>query len=77
MEYKTLHFTDDSKGKREADIAIAKYAKEGWKLKSRETNQQGYAAGKTCCLGVLFLPLALLGKKKNEITITLERKEKK
>lgn len=36
---------------------------QGWEVVSTEVVDQGYAAGKTCCLGCLFLPLALLGKK--------------
>ena len=48
-------------------------ATQGWKVHSKETAQQGYSGGKTCCLGVIFLPLALLGKKNNIITVIFER----
>lgn len=38
-------------------------ARDGWQVISITNVDQGYSAGKTCCLGCLFLPLALLGKK--------------
>jgi hypothetical protein len=37
--------------------------KKGWEVVSTESVDRGYSGGKTCCLGLLFLPLALLGKK--------------
>ena len=36
---------------------------EGWTVVSIQAIDQGYSGAKTCCLGCLFLPLALLGKK--------------
>jgi len=38
-------------------------AEEGWTVVSIQSVDQGYSGSKTCCLGCLFLPLALLGKK--------------
>jgi hypothetical protein len=35
----------------------------GWEVVSTEAVDRGYSGCKTCCLGLLFLPLALLGKK--------------
>ena len=72
-EYKTLTFDDTEYGRKEAADAINFYAQYGWEIKSKETIQQGWSFGKTCCLGILFLPLALLGKKSNTIQIILER----
>lgn len=37
--------------------------KKGWEVVSTESVDRGYAGCKTCFLGILFLPLALLGKK--------------
>jgi len=37
--------------------------KSGWEVTNTEVVKQGWDAKKTCCLGALFLPLALLGKK--------------
>lgn len=34
----------------------------GWRVDNTEVIEGGYKAGKTCCLGLIFLPLALLGK---------------
>ena len=35
---------------------------QGWEVVNTEAVDRGYSMGKTCCLGLLFLPLALLGK---------------
>ncbi len=73
--YKTLFFKDTGNGRKEMTIQIEKLSKEGWELKSKETTQQGWNFGKTCCLGVIFLPLALLGKKGNSIHVIMEKEE--
>lgn len=75
-EYKTLIFEDTVKGRREMAKEIDLLSNEGWELKSKEVSQQGWDFGKTCCLGVIFLPLALLGKKSNIIQVVMERKRK-
>jgi len=72
-EYKTLIFHDTVDGRKKMAGEIDKLANEGWELKSKEVSDQGYDAGKTCCLGALFLPLALLGKKDKIITVIMER----
>jgi len=72
-EYKTLHFNDNEKGRKEMADEINKLSLEGWELKSKEASQQGYDCGSTCCLGAIFLPLALLGRKDNIITVIMER----
>jgi len=75
QEYKTLVFKDNEKGRKEMAEAIDKLANEGWHLKNKEVTSQGWSGSKTCCLGALFLPLALLGKKSNIITIIMEREK--
>ena len=72
-EYRTLVFEDNVNGRREMARAIDHMASEGWEIKSKEVSSQGWDASSTCCLGCLFLPLALLGKKDNIITVILER----
>ena len=74
-EYKTLVFEDTVVGRKKMAEDIDKLASEGWEVKSKEVSQQGYDAGATCCLGALFLPLALLGKKANIITVIMEREK--
>ena len=48
---------------------------EGWEIHSKEVVQQGFSFGKTCCLGCIFLPLALLGKKDNTIHVIFQREK--
>ncbi|MBI4084401.1 MAG: hypothetical protein HY431_00700 [Candidatus Levybacteria bacterium] len=72
-ERKTLIFQDDFKGRKEMGEAIDRLSNQGWELESKETTQQGWAFGKTCCFGCLFLPLALLGKKANVIQVIMKR----
>ena len=72
-EYKTLTYQDTPAGRNKMAKEIDSFAREGWTIKSKDVAPQGYDAGSTCCLGCLFLPLALLGKKNNLITVILER----
>lgn len=72
-EYKTFNFYDTTQGRKKMADKIEELSKEGWELKSKEVVQQGWSAGSTCCLGCIFLPLALLGKKDSIITIIMER----
>lgn len=74
-EYKTLIFEDSVQGRREMAHEIDLLANQGWEVKSKEATQQGWDFGKTCCLGALFLPLALLGKKSNVIQVIMEREK--
>lgn len=75
-EYKTLTFEDSSSGRKEMGTEIDKLANDGWELKSKEVTQQGWSFGKTCCLGIIFLPLALLGKNPNVIQVIMEKEKK-
>ncbi len=72
-EYKTLHFQDTSSGRSKMSKEIDSLSLEGWQIKSKEVSNEGWDMGKTCCLGILFLPLALLGRKNNTITVIMER----
>lgn len=74
-EYKTLTFEDSTKGRKEMGKAVDELANEGWEIKSKEVTQQGWSFGKTCCLGVIFFPLALLGKKPNVIQVIMEKEK--
>ncbi len=75
-EYKTLVFKDTVEGRKKMAEEIDELANDEWELKTKEISDQGYDASKTCCLGALFLPLALLGKKEKIITIVMERERK-
>ena|SRR5258705_12388669 len=74
-ELKTLTFEDSPGGRSEMAEQITFHSRYGWELKSKETSQQGWDCMSTCCLGALFLPLALLGKKQRIITVILEREQ--
>jgi hypothetical protein len=52
---------------------IAKMQEVGWEVVDTEVIEQGYGCFKTGCLGLLFLPLALLGKKPNRYKVTYRR----
>jgi len=47
--------------------------KQGWEVMSTEISDQGYGCLKTGCLGLLFLPLALLGKKRARHKVTYRK----
>lgn len=72
-EYKTLTYKDNVAGRSQMGKDIDRLASEGWEIKSKESVSQGWSGGKTACLGCLFLPLALLGKKDNIIQVIMER----
>ncbi len=57
---KTTFTYHSDKAMRKGNI---KMAKKGWTVESVKPVEQGYGCLKTGCLGVLFFPLALLGKK--------------
>lgn len=52
---------------------IARMQRKGWLVVDTETVQPGYGCAKTGCLGLLFLPLALLGKKPTRYKVTYRR----
>ena len=50
-------------GEKAMQKGMAKMQKKGWEVVDTETVEQGFSCLKTGCLGLIFLPLALLGKK--------------
>jgi len=74
-EYRTFVYQDNAQGRAEMGADIARLGNEGWTISSKEVTQQGWDFGKTCCLGVIFFPLALLGKKENVIQVIFEREK--
>ena len=52
---------------------IKNLERQGWRVTSTTELKQGWDAGTTCCLGFLFLPLALLGKKDSHFQVTFEK----
>lgn len=72
-EYRTFVFDDNTKGRNDMANTIETMADDGWKLHSKEVTDQGFDFVKTCCLGCIFLPLALLGQKNRKITLIMER----
>ncbi len=71
--YLTLSFKDTPQGRKLMGERIEHLSKQGWELKNKETVSKGYSAGKTLALGVIFLPLALLGRKGNKIEVVMEK----
>jgi hypothetical protein len=61
------------KNKSEMTKGINKWQKAGWTVVSTEVVPQGFGAAKTCCLGCLFLPLALLGRKPEQYKVMYQR----
>jgi len=59
----------------EFDMAngINNLERQGWHVSSTTELKQGWDGAKTCCLGFLFLPLALLGKKDSHFQVTFEK----
>lgn len=52
---------------------IKSLERQGWRVASTTELKQGWDAANTCCLGCLFLPLALLGKKDSHFQVTFEK----
>lgn len=71
MQYETcVEFYKDEKSMRKG---INKMQKKGWEVVDTEAVEQGYGVVKTCCLGCLFLPLALLGRKPHQYKVQYRR----
>jgi hypothetical protein len=60
-------------GERGMQKGIQKMQGQGWEVVSTEAVERGFAFGKTCCLGCLFLPLALLGRKPVQYKVQYRR----
>ncbi len=56
-----------------ANRAIARNEQRGYRVVSVQSVDRGWSLVKTGCLGLIFLPLALLGKKKPVIQITYQK----
>jgi hypothetical protein len=56
-----------------ANRGIARNERRGYRVLSVQTIDRGWSLIKTGCLGLIFLPLALLGKKKPVIQVTYQR----
>ncbi|MDD2521754.1 MAG: hypothetical protein PHW11_02885 [Anaerolineaceae bacterium] len=55
-----------------ANRGIARNERRGYRVISVQTIDRGWSLIKTGCLGLIFLPLALLGKKKPVIQVTYQ-----
>ena len=53
--------------------AISRMEARGFRVISVQTVDRGWSLLKTGCLGLIFLPLALLGKRKPIIQVTFQR----
>ncbi len=60
------------KNGRQLEKGLRYAERQGWSVVSAVPVDQGYGCLKTGCLGLIFFPLALLGKKKGETIVTFE-----
>jgi hypothetical protein len=58
---------------KEMQKGIEREQHSGWEVVDVSHVDQGWGFFKTCCLGCLFLPLALLGKKPVKFQVTFRR----
>lgn len=72
-ETKVVFYKDRGK----MDRGIKKMQKSGWEVVDTETVEQGYSGCRTCLLGCLFLPLALLGRKPEQYKVQYRRPKKR
>ena len=61
---------------RRQEQKLQRLLQEGWTIKTTNNKAQGYDTKKTCCFGLLFLPLALLGRKPDITEYILEKEIK-
>ena len=54
---------------------MKKMQRKGWEVVDSEAVEQGYSCLKTGCYGLLFFPLALLGKKPTQYKVTYRREK--
>lgn len=62
------------KSQKEMDKGITSMQNDGWEVVHTEVVKGDHTFFKTCCLGCLFLPLALLGKSKDTYKVQFRRK---
>jgi hypothetical protein len=68
-EYKTKEYKNHSL----ADRDMNKMQTEGWEVVSLNDKNKGWGCLRVGCLGILFLPLALLGHKGHSVVVTYKR----
>lgn len=73
MEYKRLEFKDNRAGHHKLEKTLNKLGEDGWRVVDSESQKGKIGVAKTVGLGVLFLPLALKGRKKGKINVMIER----
>lgn len=56
-----------------ANRAIARHEQRGYRVVTVQSVDRGWSLVKTGCLGLIFLPLALLGKKKPVIQVIYQK----
>ena len=71
-ETKVVIYNNDKERQR----GMRKMQKQGWEVVEVKDLEQGWGASKTCCLGFIFLPLALLGKKPHKFQVVYRRVKK-
>ena len=57
---------------RQLEKGLKAAERQGWRVVSTSSVDMGYGCLKTGCLGVIFFPLALLGKKRGKTIVTYE-----
>ncbi|MEI7689825.1 MAG: hypothetical protein WCI79_02575 [Candidatus Saccharibacteria bacterium] len=72
-QYKTLEFKDSSFGRAMMERALNKYSQQGWSICDTNSKAGRRSLTRTVGLGLIFLPLALVGVKKGKTQIILER----
>ena len=55
--------------------AVKRMQRQGWEVVDTEIVEQGYGCAKTAVLGIIFLPLALLGKKPKQYKVQYRREK--
>jgi hypothetical protein len=63
------------KNEKDMQKGMKKMQKQGWEVVDTEIVQQGWSCAKTGCLGGLFLPLALLGRKPQRYKVQYRREK--
>ncbi len=73
-QYRVETTMEEYKHLRAAKQGMEKMQKQGWIVLNVAKIDNGYGCIKTGCLGALFLPLALLGRKPQTYQVTYQRK---
>lgn len=73
MQYKRLEFKDNKAGRKKLEQELNSLGQQGWRVVDSESQKGNFGVVKTTAYAALFLPLALKGRKKGKINVTLER----